>query len=164
MSKNQFLEWCHFFSKKSSIKFINIKLQHIYGPGDDVNKFTGFIFQKLNENADKIDLTPGHQSRDFIFIDDVVNAYQVVLKNIKKFKKFDQLEVGTGKSIKLRDFVIKSKKVFNSSTVLKFGALPYRKGEVMSTSCKSIKLRSLGWEPKFNLKDGLLLTKNRYYE
>ena len=75
MSKNQFLDWCRFFAKNSSIKILNLKLQHMYGPGDDSNKFTGFIFDQLIKNVKEIDLTPGYQERDFIFIDDVVNIW-----------------------------------------------------------------------------------------
>ena len=162
MSKNQFLEWGRFFSNQGFMKFINIKLQHMYGPGDDISKFTAYLFHKLMDNADEILLTPGDQARDFIYITDVVKAYIIVLENISDFSNFDELEVGTGNPITLKNFTLLSKKIFESSSHLKFGEIPYRKGEVMTSSCNSPKLRSMGWAPEVSLDDGLKLTKKGY--
>ena len=162
MSKNQFLDWGQFFSKSSNIKFINIKLEHMYGPGDDATKFTAFLFEKLLQNTEKISLTPGDQERDFIYIDDVISAYNTILENVSVLKNFDELEVGTGKPIKLKDFILAAKKAFNSAAILDFGGLPYRKGEIMTSSCKSIKLRALGWVPKYGHKEGLKMTMLGY--
>lgn len=159
MTKNHFIEWCQFFSERTDIKIVNLKLQHIYGPNDDVSKFTGMIFKKLKNNVSSIDLTPGDQKRDFVYVTDVVDAYMVILDKIDRLVKFQSLEVGSNSPISIKDFVEKARSIYQSSSSLKFGALNYRKGEVMFTSSESSELRSLGWQPLIMLDQGLRLTK-----
>ena len=43
----------------------------------------------------------------------------------------------------------------NNKTNLNFGAIPYRKNEVMSSDVNISELRLLGWQPKVSLLDGL---------
>ena len=46
----------------------------------------------------------------------------------------------------------------NDKTTLNFGALPYRKDEIMQSHADTAGLRSLGWEPIIGLSKGLELT------
>jgi nucleoside-diphosphate-sugar epimerase len=112
--------------------------------------------EKLVKNED-VDLTPGEQTRDFIYIDDVTNAYETVLSTLpdESFREFD---VCTGKSISLRDFVETAKTVLHSSSQLNWGALPYRENEIMISKGDAEPLKRLGWTPKYGIKEGILKT------
>lgn len=57
----------------------------------------------------------GHQKRDFVFVDDVAEVYNNIILNITKLPTpyFEDLEIGLGKSIHLRDF-IENKNEINS--------------------------------------------------
>ena len=71
------------------------------------------------------------------------------------------LEVGSNELISIRDFVTLVKKLCNNTnTSLNFGALPYRNNEVMSTNVDTSFLKSLGWEARYTLEDGLRDTIN----
>ena len=155
MSKNQFLEWSKYFSFKSNIKFINLKLEHLYGPEDDINKFTGFIFNSLVRDVASLNLTKGNQKRDFIYIDDVISAYLIILKKNKLLDSFSEFEVCSGELTTVKKFVATAKKIFNSNTKLNFGALEYRDGEIMKSKSNSLKLRKLGWYPNITLEAGI---------
>jgi nucleoside-diphosphate-sugar epimerase len=136
---------------------VNIALQHFYGPGDDPTKFVTFIIKSLLREEQCIKLTDGKQRRDFIFIDDAVEA---ILKIIEAYEQtrvgFHRFEVGSGESTTIREFVMLIKKLCNNTnTFLDFGALPYRKGEVMDVYTNIEELLSLGWMPKINLLSGI---------
>jgi len=159
LSKSQFKDWLVFFSEK--IKAVNIELEHFYGKGDDPSKFVSKIIRDLAQNESKdIELTLGEQKRSFIYIDDVVKAFHVIIENVPKLKNdFTSFQVGSKKQISIRDFVVLVKELCgNTNTNLKFGALPYRKNEVMEVNLDISALEKLGWSENTSLHDGLVET------
>ena len=161
LSKSQFVEWLRYYSNDYVV--INLAIEHFYGANDDVSKFASFIISELINNEKKgIDLTEGLQKRDFIHINDVTEAFLILINNIPSLKKdFYHFEVGSNELISIRDFVTLVKKLCkNTNTSLNFGTLPYRNNEVMSTNVDTSFLKSLGWEARFTLEDGLRDTIN----
>lgn len=156
LSKNQFLEWGRFFSMHNRIHFSNMRLEHFYGPGDDDTKFTSFIIKSCLENVPELKLTQGEQKRDFIYIDDVVSAYVLLVEKLGQFpERFIEFDVGSGRAISIREFVESVHRMTRSKTKLLFGALPYREGEVMYFQSNIERLTRLGWECKTSLEEGL---------
>jgi nucleoside-diphosphate-sugar epimerase len=158
LSKKQFLDWLERYSKR--IVAVNVALQHFYGPGDDPTKFTTHIIKSLISSVPRLKLTAGEQNRDFIYIDDVVNAFTKIIEaSIVMNRGYHGFEVGTGKRVQLKDFVTLVKNIIeNNGTILDFGALPYRPGEVMDIETNPTKVIGLGWVQKFTLEQGLSLT------
>jgi len=155
VSKKHFLDWGKIYSSDNKMSFINLRLEHIYGPGDDSSKFIGFLLKSFKENVEYIDLTFGEQYRDFIYIDDVVSAFLKVISIRDDLSGFNDFEVGTGEAVKVKDLVILIKKMTKSKTLLNFGSLKYRANEVIYSKADNSKLLKLGWEPKYNLKSGI---------
>ena len=155
-SKNQLLEWGRFFALHEKITFWNVRLEHFYGAGDDANKFTAHIVNSCIANVPEILLTKGEQRRDFIYIDDVVSAYILLLNEIQgappALREFD---VGSGTSVSIKDFVNMVKRLTLSSTNLNFGAMPYRDGEVMNSVANVAPLSALGWQCKYDIETGI---------
>ncbi len=162
LSKKQFNEWLKFFSH--SIKCCNVKLEHFYGPGDNNTKFVINLILNLLREKDFINFTAGNQKRDFIYIDDVTDAFIKILDFVTNNSFFyKEFEVGTQNYIKLKDFVYTVKKLSkNKHTKLNFGVLEYRKNEKMNIKVNTKNLKKLGWKPKFSLKQGLLRTIKHY--
>ena len=162
LSKNQLLQWGTFFSIHKRVKFINLKLEHFYGLNDDPTKFTAFIIDNCIRNISEIKLTSGEQKRDFIYIDDVVSAYIKILDNtFDSDKSFIEYDVGSGQSVSIREFVETVHKLTSSQTILNFGAIPYREGEIMNSTADTSGLLALGWQCKFDLTTGLKLVINQ---
>jgi nucleoside-diphosphate-sugar epimerase len=155
-SKNNALEWLKLLNVNTSCKLVNMKIFHMYGPGDALTKFIPSILLKIKENIPTLDLTEGKQTRDFIYIDDVVNAFEVILDKSNDIYSFQEFEVGTGKAVSIKEMVEFVKKLTNSSTELKFGAINYREGEIMESCAKNAELLAFGWFPQTNLKTGVL--------
>ena len=159
LSKKQFEEWLQLASDK--IQVVNLKLEHMFGEQDGNDKFTTWILNELKQEKPVIPLTAGLQKRDFIYIDDVVNAYLTCLQQKEKLKTFNDIEVGTGVLTPVKTFVILVKEALEKlkgktiETQLNFGALPYREGEIMEPKVDNHILRSLGWNPKKSLEENI---------
>lgn len=163
LSKNHLFEWGKFYSMKNRIEFINMKLEHFYGPHDDETKFTSDIINSCTLNVTDINLTPGLQFRDFVYIDDVVSAYLLVLEHQNDGQSsFKEFEVGSGMPITIMEFVNTVHKLTNSKSNLNFGAIPYRDGEVMYSKANISELLKLGWNLKYDLAKGILKTLKFY--
>jgi CDP-paratose synthetase len=154
LSKRQVIEWLKLI--KGECELINMKIFHMFGNDDAPNKFVSQIISALQNNQPFVNLSLGEQKRDFIFIDDVVSAYRFILGNNQKSdNKMDEFEIGTGVTVSIRKFVELIKKITQSNTQLRFGALPYRGNEIMNSLADNSKLISLGWTQQFSLIEGL---------
>ena len=156
LSKKQFSDWGKLISLEKKICFINIRLEHMYGPGDNKSKFVSWIVDQCLQNTPEIKLTPGDQLRDFIHIDDVVSAYSILIFNSEKFKKgYLEVGLGSGKTISVKNFVETVHYLSKSKAKLEFSALPYRDQEIMYSQADIQQLKLLGWDCKVNFKEGI---------
>lgn len=157
LSKSQFVDWGKQFSLMKSIQFNNIKLEHIYGPGDDESKFTTRVIKECLANVPEMLLTEGKQKRDFIYIDDVVSAYKVIVNKLYQSQDFfNEYQLGTGQSVSIKEFVETVHSLSKSQTILKFGMLPYRDNELMESAANIERIKGLGWKPKVQIEDGII--------
>lgn len=154
LTKHQFKEWCKFYATNKKIKIINIPLQHFFGPYDTENKFVSFLINSCLNNKPVINLTDGEQIRDFIYIEDVISALMIIL-DIDFKDYFNEIEIGSGIGISIKDFALTVKELTKSSSKLAFGALPYREHELMYSVANIDKLKSLGFKPKYYVVSGI---------
>lgn len=155
LSKKSLLNWLEKLAE--NLKIINVVLEHMYGPGDNPHKFVEQMIIKVGlEKVPKISLTHGHQRRDFIYIDDVVQAYMFLIEYGRSEDfRFKMFGLGTGTSIQIRDFVDQIKLMSGSQTHLGYGEIPYRPDEIMASQADNSELRDLGWSPIVNCHDGI---------
>lgn len=160
LSKHQFAQWGRMCADQSNghVRFINVLLQHIYGPGDDLSKFTTHVLRACQRNDRVLDLTLGDQARDFLYIDDAVLAYDTLLAHRDKLEVISDIDVGSGDATTIRQYCELVHRLTGSHTELLFGALPYRANEPMHCQANIKKIKQLGWEPTYKLQEGLLKT------
>jgi nucleoside-diphosphate-sugar epimerase len=155
LSKKQFKDWLIVY--KQDYTCVNVLLEHFYGAGDDSTKFVTYIIHNLLKNVDKIDLTRGEQRRDFIYIDDVVDAFVKIINSLDNFNRdFYEFEIGTNYPLSIKQFVELAKQLSgNKHTLLNFGALPYRENEVMNYNVNTSEISKLGWKCNSTVEEGL---------
>ena len=159
LSKFQFKSWGRAISNipESLLTFVNVSLQQFYGPGDDTSKLPNFILQKCFNNSEDIELTDGTQLRDFIYIDDVVEAYNKIILNIDNLQGFIEIDLGSGVSIPVREFVEQIHLESKSTCKLKFGSINQRPGEPKECIAVPTFLYELGWKPTYSVYEGIKL-------
>lgn len=160
LSKNQFSAWgaalaCQYPER---LRFIDIRLQQLYGAGDDRSKFSTSVIEACIRNEPRLALTAGEQRRDFIHIDDAVRAYDFIISRRADFEVSDAIDVGSGVAVTIREFVELTKRIARSSTALDFGAIRYRANEPMLCVADTTRIQGLGWQPEITLAEGLTLT------
>ena len=156
LTKHQFSQWLGFYA--GQIKAVNMRLDHFYGPHDHPVKFIAWLIKNFKENVDHIDLTEGAQTRDFIYIDDVVSAYLHVFNKLEQLstEKLNNFEVGSGVKTSIKTMVLQLQKLMHKENVkLNFGAVPYRKHEMLDYTVDISALRALGWKAQVMLPEGL---------
>ena len=155
LSKKHSIDWIKLLSNSSLCKIVNMKIFHMFGENDSPSKFIPRLIDTILREETFIDMTPGLQTRDFIYVNDVVSAFETVLKNESKLTNYQEYEVGSGKSFSIKYLAELIQKISKSKTELNFGAIAYRKGEIMESVCNNKKLIELGWTSKFSLNVGL---------
>jgi nucleoside-diphosphate-sugar epimerase len=154
LTKSHFQEWLYL--RSNEIKTINMRLEHFYGPGAGSQNFVIQMIEQMRRNEPSINLTLGEQKRDFIYIDDVVSAYKIILFKSEELNgKYNDVQVASMDTISIKELVHKIKDLTQSSSVLNFGAIKYRENELMTSESDNSLIKSLGWIPRVNLNEGL---------
>lgn len=156
MSKSHFADWGKFMAVQKSIRFVNIQLENVFGPDDDITKFPLWLVQRMLNNDAELGLTLGEQVRDFIWIEDAVKAISLVLNFSANDKEWYSLwEVGSGKATTLKEFVLLARSITGTASRINFGAISYRPAEPMYSVANIERLLKLGWRPETDMATGL---------
>lgn len=102
-------------------------------------------------------MTPGEQTREFNYVDDIVEGYLEIARRPELSGEI--LNLGNGREIKVRDVVRLIFDLMGNPIEPQIGALPYRPGETWHFySDPSKAQRLLQWKPHISLEEGLRRT------
>jgi len=157
MSKHQFEEFARAFSP-DNVKFINLRMQSFFGYNLAENLIS-YIIRKCKENNDVL-LSTGRQKREFVYIDDVVDAILKVISHCYVIKHNTTIDIGAEAEISVRCLSKLIKDIIGSESRLQFGKavdhpLTVRRSDLTM-------LKDFGWTQKYSIKNGLKKTIERY--
>ena len=135
-----------------------LRYQNVFGPGQSLsNPYTGIlsVFSTRILNGNDIEIyEDGMQSRDFVYIDDVVNATLLVLE--KSNLKSQVYNVGSGEPITVLKVAQKLKKLYNLTATITISN-KYRRGDIRHNFADlSLINQELGFVNEFSFDNGLL--------
>ena len=118
-----------------------VRPSNLFGKYQTKDKFIPYILEKLKNN-EEILTTFGEQKRDFIYIEDFIDIIQKLLEKSSLIRG-EVINVGSGISISLKDIILYLKEKLNSTSEIKFGAIPYRENEMMNFCLNISKLENI---------------------
>ena len=145
--------------KKVNFPSTILRLYIAYGPRQDINRFLPIVIKSCLNNK-KFDCSEGNQFRDFIHVEDVINA---ILKTLVSQKSEGEIiNIGTGKPRKLKDIIQNIRKISKGGKP-QFGIIKLRKDEILKLYPNITKAKKkLNWSPKISFDKGLKSTINFY--
>ncbi|MGI2012761.1 NAD-dependent epimerase/dehydratase family protein [Shewanella oncorhynchi] len=160
ITKDSFKMWGEYIANQTELYFVNMRLEHVYGPGDGKDKFIPYIVGSLLNDKKHIECTDCTQKRDFIYVDDAVLAFITVL-NEELPSNYLEFEVGCGISLPIKTFLEKLKSNLpKSKSVFKFGSVPQRENEILDSKANDSLSKTLGWKACCDIDSGIVKLLN----
>ena len=148
---NEFIELI--FSDKNSITYSILNFSNVYGPRQDPHGEAGVVSiftSKMMNNLEPTVFGDGEQTRDYIFVQDVVDA--LLLSSTINENLF--LNIGTGIETSVNELVAALKRTTAYQGDINYE--PKRDGELQRSVLNNSKaMKVLGWEPKHSLESGV---------
>ncbi|MCS7201510.1 MAG: SDR family oxidoreductase [Dictyoglomus sp.] len=152
-----------FFYEIYKLEIVSLRYFNVYGPRQDPNSpysavIPKFITSLLKKEPPTI-YGDGEQTRDFIFVEDVVSAnIQAIRGKGIEGKIFN---ISSGKRISIKELFLKLKELIKVDVEPIYA--PERRGEVRdSMGDITLAKKHLSWTPKFSLDEGLKKTIEWY--
>lgn len=154
--KLTFEKYLNYYYQVYGQKYIALRFANVYGPrqyrGGEAGVVSIFIDNLVNGKPSLIN-GDGKQTRDYVYVDDVVSALVLAAKT----DYVGVANIGTSKEIDLRQII----KCIEDETGEKFNYKtgPAKLGEQKRSSLNSSRAKKiLKWQPKINIKEGIKKT------
>ena len=153
-------KYLHFYKEVYGINFVSLRYANVYGPRQ--NPFgeagvVGIFTERLLENKKALINGDGKQTRDFVFVEDVVESNVLALE----YPQSDIFNIGTSIETDInRIFRILKEKIGSKQKELHG---PAKSGEQRRSMLKCSKAkRLLKWKPKYKFEEGIAKTVEYY--
>lgn len=154
-TKEGFEKILKYYTEVENIRAITLRLFDVYGTDDNRPKLLNII-KKIAETGEVLNLSPGQQILDMVFISDVCMAYEQAARLLQRSNliRNDVYGVYTGIRYTLKEIIELYISILGKPVNIIFGGRPYKKREVMVPTDR---LKVLpGWIPQVSLIEGLL--------
>ncbi|MCT7958211.1 NAD-dependent epimerase/dehydratase family protein [Laspinema palackyanum] len=133
----------------------------VYGAGQGRDMFLPALIESLL-SGQVFKMTHGNQSRDYIYINDLVEACCAAIESDVIGQV---INIGSGRALPIREIALLAAYLIGNEAdkLLDFGALPERKNEIRNYSVNlEAATQYLRWRPQVSLVEGLRLTIESY--
>jgi nucleoside-diphosphate-sugar epimerase len=148
--------YCKIFHRIHGLKTVCLRFFNVYGPRQSVGPYSGVITQfigRLKRGKLPIIYGDGEQTRDFVYVKDVVEASMLVLKCQRCAGEV--ISVGTGKPTTINELAKVLMNMFRETNAEPEYAPP-KPGDIQHSHADIKKAeRMLGYKPSVVLKEGI---------
>jgi len=144
------------YYKMYKLNSIILRLSNIYGPRQWGSGVIPSFIKQILRNESPVINNNGKQTRDFVYIDDVVRALLISAKT----KKTGIFNVGSGREVSLNELLKEITEILNMK-IKPIYSFTEEETQRSALDCSKIK-KELNWEPRVNLEEGLKMTINYF--
>ncbi len=145
--------YLYYYFKVFNLPYTVLRYANVYGPRQDAKGEAGVVAiftEKMIFGGQPIINGDGRQTRDYVFVGDVVEANILAIKN----KKCGIYNIGTGVETNVNQIFKKLTKITGAKVQEVYGPKPA--GEQRRSCLSFAKIRrELGWKPRVKLEEGL---------
>jgi len=146
--------YCQVFSNVYNLPTVSLRYFNVYGPRQDPNSEYAAVIPKfvksIIENKQPVIFGDGKQTRDFSYIDDVVNANILAAES----KAIGVFNIACGKRITIKSLAETIMKLTGKKLKIKYDKP--RPGDIMHSLADITKAKkSFNYKPEFNIEKGL---------
>lgn len=149
-------KYLHFYRETYGIESVSLRYANVYGPRQNPFGEAGVVAiftERLLTDKEAVINGDGTQTRDFVFVDDVVESNLLALD----YPKSDIFNIGTSIETDINSIFSLLKKITGSKQ--KEGHHPPKSGEPQRSVLDFSKAeRLLKWKPRYSLPDGIART------
>ena len=164
LAKISGLKLCEFLRRERGLLYHSLMPTNLYGPGDNYDIVHGHVLptliRKFETATDHVDLWgTGSAIREFLHVDDLATAclFALSLDNPP-----DVMNVGSGEEVTIRELAEAVKAATGSRAEIRWDAT--KPDGTPRKLCDTALIRSLGWKPQIDLRQGLEMTVRSYRE
>ncbi|ADT84062.1 SDR family oxidoreductase [Thermococcus barophilus] len=153
--------YCRVFYELYGVPTVTLRYFNVFGERQGYNQYAGVISIFINralKNEPLIIFGDGKQTRDFIYVKDVVKANILVAE--KEKANGEVFNVARGERTTILELAMKIIDATNSSSSIIFDKP--RPGDIKHSQADISKIKKLGFKPDYSLKEGLLRTIEWY--
>lgn len=152
----KYLEYAH---RSYGLPFTAIRQTNAYGRKDNNFFVTEQIIYQMLTNSEEINLGYAEPYRNFIYIDDLLDAWVTIIENPDKCNNGNIFCLGPDSPIKIKHFAEKIANKLNWEGTINWNTKPKRPGEIYLLNSTNKKITNmLGWRPEVDLDTGLSRT------
>jgi nucleoside-diphosphate-sugar epimerase len=153
-AKQAFEDMLTYYTEATPLKVITLKLFDNFGPDDPRSKILNLLHKSAKENK-PLAMSPGEQFIDIMYIDNVVDAYEVSANRFLTglAGKNEVYAVSSEKPIRLKDLAKTYENISGHQLQIQWGSRPYREREAMVLWDQGKPLP--GWKVKITLEEGI---------
>ena len=146
----------YFYGKKKQLPCANLRLYSVYGPLEDSSRLIPNLIRHGVEGKYPNFVSPDI-SRDFVYIDDVCEAFIDTAINLKEQDYGESFNIGSGQKTTIRDVAKVAREIFDISTDPVYNSMENRHWDISDWYANVTKAQEcLGWQSKTSLQEGLL--------
>lgn len=155
VSKASATLYSNYTAKKYELPMVTFRLYSAYGPYEEPTRFVPTLI-KTAFKGKLPNLVSPKISRDYIFVEDIVNAYLMAAKAPHKLGIGEIYNIGTGRQTTIKDMVCIVKEMMEIKANPKWNTMTPRIWDTTTWIADINKIKSkLGWRPRYNVKEGL---------
>jgi UDP-glucose 4-epimerase len=160
VSKYAAERFCRMFHKAYGWPIVCLRPFNVYGPQQSPDRIIPELILSALNGRD-LEMTEGTQTREFIYVDDVVDVF--VRSLTQPGIEGEVINVSRGEEVSIRHLAETVLTLMGNPVQALFGALPYRPTEIWRMFGDNTKARELlDWTPTTSLTDGLNRTIDWY--
>ncbi len=143
-----------YYGKRKRLPCANLRLYSVYGPFEDASRLIPMVIRRGLEGGYPEFVNPA-VSRDFVYVDDVTEAFVDTALNLVPADFGESFNIGTGRQTTIGEVAATAHELFQLADAPAF-TMPERAWDVHAWFANPAKARTrLGWEARTPFRDGL---------